>query len=98
MNKSITKNISYDKFNDICVNSAGKDIERGQKLIKGDVSLNDCLAGCARKTNCSGIEHYEKGWGDNFHCYHFYGDGADRPAKGRTGAKRFNDATCYVKG
>jgi hypothetical protein len=49
MTKKITKNIGFDKYNDICVNSAGKDIDKGQTLIKGDIKLNDCLARCARK-------------------------------------------------
>lgn len=96
MNKSITKNVRYDKFNNFCVNSKNKDLK--DEPSKGGQDLNSCLADCARNaTMCSAAEYYEKGRKGK-KCYHInqgLGD-AKRAAKGSP-KKRYRDATCYVR-
>jgi hypothetical protein len=95
MNKKITKNVRYDKYNNYCVNEKGADLPN--KKI-GNQSLNSCLAKCARKaTVCSGVEYYPKKY-LGAKCFHIdAGLGDKRAAKGASG-KRNKDATCYVRG
>lgn len=95
MKKSITKNVRYDKFNNYCVNEQNEDIK--ETYIKGIKDLNQCLAACARNaTKCSAAEFYNK----NKKCYHINKglSGRGKASKGKTGAKRYKDATCYVRG
>jgi hypothetical protein len=93
--KTITKNISYTKYDNKCANSSGKDVSNKTKT--GDKNLNRCLAACARNGSCSGAEFYAKGWNGG-NCYLVLTmDAKKKAAKGMAG-KRFRDAKCYVKG
>jgi hypothetical protein len=97
MNKSITKNVRYDKFNNYCVDSEGKDIK--ETKMPGIKDLNGCLAQCARNMmDCMAVEYYEKGR-DGLNCFHHLKSehGNRTPAKGSS-KKRYKDATCYVRG
>merc|ERR550514_2594173 len=99
MRKTITKNVRYDKFNNFCVNSAGKDLTVTPLKDPKFQNLNACLAECARNAEkCSAVEFYEKGR-DGVKCHQvLQGLSKDLKAAKGSSAKRFKDATCYVRG
>jgi hypothetical protein len=94
MSKNIMKNVRYDKFNNYCVNSKGKDLK--DTKMKNQ-SLNSCLANCAKNhTKCSGVEYYAKKR-KGTKCFHILQGLTDKAAAKGSSAKRFRDAVCYVR-
>jgi hypothetical protein len=98
MNKSITKNVRYDKFNNFCVNNKGKDLTDTPLRDKSKQGLNDCLASCAKNhEKCSAVEYYEKGRGE-YKCYQILMGLSDENKAAKGSSKpRYMDATCYVR-
>lgn len=51
--------LTFEKHNNYCVTANGKDLN--QSKFK-NVELNTCLGECTKKSTCSAVEWYPKGW------------------------------------